>query len=209
MLIKHSAQSLHEYPSVFKKDHCGYRKLLAEIHSFILIHLIEVQGMIVTAILTASTIMAKKYIKNNQSASTNFKNVSAVLFNIAVSISIVLTNKWVYSVVKFPNMTLTFLHFVSTFLCLHLCQLMRFFSIKHVPLKSMIPLACFFCGFVVLTNLSLENNSVGTYQVAKVMTTPCVLLIQFYFYGKLTTRGTLITVVSWKLLLFVLYCILY
>lgn len=139
--------------------------------------------------------MGKKYMKNNESASTNFKNVLAVLFNIAVSISIVLTNKWVYSVVNFPNMTLTFLHFVSTFLCLHLCQLMGFFSVKHVPLKSMIPLACFFCGFVVLTNLSLENNSVGTYQVAKVMTTPCVLFIQFYFYGKLTTRGTILTVI--------------
>lgn len=92
-------------------------------------------------------------------------------------------------------MTLTFLHFISTFLCLHFCQILGFFSVKYVPLKSMILLACFFCGFVVLTNLSLENNSVGTYQVAKVMTTPCVLLIQFYFYGKLTTKGTVLAVI--------------
>lgn len=59
----------------------------------------------------------------------------------------------------------------------------------------MIPLAVCFCGFVVLTNLSLENNSVGTYQVAKVMTTPCVLLIQYHCYGKLTRTATVLTVV--------------
>jgi solute carrier family 35 protein E3 len=61
----------------------------------------------------------------------------------------------------------------------------------------MIPLALCFCGFVVLTNLSLENNSVGTYQVAKVMTTPCVLLIQYYYYGKSVNTATLLTVVSY------------
>lgn len=60
----------------------------------------------------------------------------------------------------------------------------------------MIPLALCFCGFVVVTNLSLENNSVGTYQVAKVMTTPCVLLIQYYCYGKFASKATILTVVS-------------
>lgn len=32
------------------------------------------------------------------------------------------------------------------------------------------------------------------------MTTPCVLLIQFYFYGKLTTKGTVLAVVRYYFL---------
>lgn len=153
-----------------------------------------------TTIIATSGYLGRRYIigKDEQTKS-NLKTCVAVLFNISVSIAIVLTNKWLYSVVGFPNMTLTFMHFTSTFICLHLCQLVGIFKVKKVPLKSMLPLAVCFCGFVVLTNLSLENNTVGTYQVAKVMTTPCVLLIQYRFYGKLTSTATVLTVVSFTL----------
>ncbi len=152
--------------------------------------------MITTAI--AITGFAMKKYGPKDGSSKNLKTALAVLLNISVSIAIVLTNKWVYSVVKFPNITLTFMHFVSTFACLHVCQYFSLFVVKTVPLRSMIPLAMCFCGFVVLTNLSLESNSVGTYQVAKVMTTPCILLIQYFCYGKSTSFGTLLSVVSLK-----------
>lgn len=150
-----------------------------------------------TTIVAASGYLGRRYISGkDEETKKNLKTGSAVVLNIAVSIAIVLTNKWVYTVVGFPNMTLTFMHFISTFICLYICQLMGVFTVKKAPIKSMIPLAVCFCGFVVLTNLSLENNSVGTYQVAKVMTTPCVLLIQYQYYGKLTNTATKLTVVS-------------
>jgi len=41
-----------------------------------------------------------------------------------------------------------------------------------------------FCGFVVLTNLSLQFNTVGTYQLIKVMTMPCIMVIHTVAYGK-------------------------
>lgn len=148
-----------------------------------------------TTIFAVSGLVAKKYV-GKEGLSQNMKTSLALVLNITVSIAIVLTNKWVYTIVGFPNMTLTFMHFVSTFVCLHLCQYFGIFTVKKVPLASMIPLAVCFCGFVVLTNLSLETNSVGTYQVAKVMTTPCILLIQYHYYGKSTSLGTLLTVVS-------------
>lgn len=150
--------------------------------------------------------MAKKYI-GKDGIPQNVKTTLALVLNISVSIAIVLTNKWLYTIVGFPNMTLTFMHFVSTFSCLYLCQLFGVFTVKTVPIKSMIPLAICFCGFVVLTNLSLETNSVGTYQVAKVMTTPCILVIQYYFYGKSTNFTTLLTVVIF--LLVIKYCYYY
>ncbi|XP_069675591.1 solute carrier family 35 member E3-like isoform X2 [Periplaneta americana] len=107
-----------------------------------------------------------------------------LVFNAITSIAIVLLNKWVYKYVGFPNLTLTFLHFVVTFVGLILCQKCNVFKVKNVPLKDMLPLAFSFCGFVVFTNLSLQNNTVGTYQVAKLMTTPCIIVIQIFFYNK-------------------------
>ncbi|KAL4226729.1 hypothetical protein ACF0H5_014709 [Mactra antiquata] len=65
-----------------------------------------------------------------------------------------------------------------------ICQQMNLFQPKRLPVLSMLPLALTFCGFVVFTNLSLETNTVGTYQLIKTMTTPCIMLIQTRFYDK-------------------------
>ena len=40
-----------------------------------------------------------------------------------------------------------------------------------------------FCGFVVFNNLSLQYNSVGTYQLWKVLTTPVIVAIQYFLHG--------------------------
>ena len=122
-----------------------------------------------------------------------------IVFNTVTSIVIVLLNKWVYKFGGFPNLTLTFLHFVTTFIGLIFCQKCNIFKVKYVPLKDMMPLAFSFCGFVVFTNLSLQNNTVGTYQVAKVMTTPCIILIQIFFYKKAFPLRVKLTLVSYLL----------
>jgi solute carrier family 35, member E3 len=86
--------------------------------------------------------------------------------------------------VGFPNITLTLVHFVVTGLGLQICCFCSVFKAKSAPFLEMLPIAFTFCGFVVFTNLSLQNNTIGTYQVAKVMTTPVVVIIQLYFYNK-------------------------
>ena len=145
--------------------------------------------------LVVSSLVGGKYACKKGPNQEALKTALAVIFNITVSISIVLINKWLYLHVGFPNITLTLMHFISTFICLHICQMFGVFVVKRVPISSMIPLALCFCGFVVLTNLSLEHNVVGTYQVAKVLTTPCILLIQYQCYGKLTSMRVLLTIV--------------
>ncbi|XP_067009398.2 solute carrier family 35 member E3 isoform X2 [Anabrus simplex] len=107
-----------------------------------------------------------------------------LLFNIVCSIVIVLLNKWVYVNIGFPNITLTLFHFIVTFLGLHICQKWNMFHVKSAGIKDMLPLASTFCGFVVFTNLSLERNTVGTFQLAKSMTTPCIIAIQMFLYKK-------------------------
>lgn len=116
--------------------------------------------------------------------------------NLISSIVVVLLNKWIYVHIHFPNVALTFLHFVITFIGLFICQMFDVFHVKRLPIVKMIPLALTFCGFVVFTNLSLENNTVGTYQLAKVMTTPCIIIIESYLYKVKFSTAVTLTLVS-------------
>lgn len=104
--------------------------------------------------------------------------------NIIASGVIVLLNKWLYIYTGFPNITLSMIHFVITFIGLIICEKLDVFCVKDVNIKQMILIAMTFCGFVVLTNLSLAHNTVGTYQTAKMLTTPCVIVMQMIFYKK-------------------------
>ena len=119
--------------------------------------------------------------------------------NICCSIIIVLINKWIYTHYGFPNVTLTCIHFIVTSLGLVICYQFSLFQPKRLPVVKMMPLAMTFCGFVVFTNLSLETNTVGTYQIIKTMTTPCIMFIQTRFYEKSFSTQVKLTVVSCQL----------
>ncbi|NXE21134.1 S35E3 protein, partial [Ardeotis kori] len=110
--------------------------------------------------------------------------VAGLLVNLAASICIVFLNKWLYVRLGFPNLSLTLVHFAITWLGLYLCQALGAFSPKSLQPSQVLPLALSFCGFVVFTNLSLQSNTIGTYQLAKAMTTPVIVVIQSLAYGK-------------------------
>lgn len=107
-----------------------------------------------------------------------------VTLNVIFSIAIVLLNKWLYVHTRFPNITLSMIHFIITFIGLIICEKLDVFCVKDIDIREMIAIAVTFCGFVILTNLSLAYNTVGTYQVAKMLTTPCVIMMQMIFYRK-------------------------
>lgn len=127
-----------------------------------------------------------------------------IVGNIFSSIAIVFCNKWIYTNYGFPNVTLTCIHFVMTYLALKVCIVLNIFTPKKIPLCEMIPLCLCFCGFVVFTNLSLQNNTVGTYQVAKVMTTPTILIVHSLIYHKKYSLKIILTIVriiwSWLII---------
>jgi len=115
----------------------------------------------------------------------NWQSFFFMSINVFSSISIVLVNKWVYVTYFFNYATfLTFIHFILTFLGLVICEGMNVFESKKINVRDVIPLCLSFCGFVVFTNLSLQYNSVGFYQIMKVMTTPTLVFIQSHFYGE-------------------------
>lgn len=118
-----------------------------------------------------------------------------ILCNLISSICIVMLNKWIFVHYKFPSITLTCIHFIVTSLGLKICSTFNVFRPRSLEFQRMLPLSLTFCGFVVLTNLSLMYNTVGTYQLLKVLTTPCIMLIQYAFYKKSYTGGTILTLI--------------
>lgn len=104
--------------------------------------------------------------------------------NIVMAIAIVLLNKIVYTYYGFPNITMTCIHFVCTSIGMFICRMLGMFKVKSLPISQMLPISLTFCGFVVLTNLSLQQNTVGTYQIIKCLTMPVIMIIQTIYYAR-------------------------
>ena len=77
----------------------------------------------------------------------------------------------------------------------NLLYLYGLFERKFIPIKEILWLSLTFCGFVVCTKLCLQNNTVGTYQLAKTLTTPVIIVLQTYFYGKSFSHKIKLTMV--------------
>lgn len=58
------------------------------------------------------------------------------------------------------------------------------YTFKTLPISAVFPLVYSFCGFVVLTNLSLLYNSVSFYQVMKVLTAPLIVVIERIWFNQ-------------------------
>jgi solute carrier family 35 protein E3 len=89
-------------------------------------------------------------------------------------------------------------HFAATGLVLYISTRAPFRVFKPVRLSpwQMAPVCAFFAAYVILGNLSLTFNSIGFYQLAKVMTTPCVVLLNFVLFRKTITRYMLAAIVA-------------
>ena len=73
---------------------------------------------------------------------------------------------------NFPNLTLTTINLFVTFLLLLVCMQAKVFKFVRLPILHMIPVSACFGGFIALSNLSLQYNTVGTYQLIKLQVTP-------------------------------------
>ena len=118
-------------------------------------------------------------------SNVDIRVVSAMLLNFTSSVSIVVLNKIAMDkyLFKFAT-TLTFFHLVCTFLLLLLSARLGVFEIKRLPIRDVSKLAAGTMAFICLTNLSLQHNSIGFYQVMKVMTTPSVVFLESVLYQK-------------------------
>eukprot|EP01012_Entosiphon_sulcatum_P004155 TRINITY_DN11542_c0_g1_i1.p2 TRINITY_DN11542_c0_g1~~TRINITY_DN11542_c0_g1_i1.p2 ORF type:complete len:223 (+),score=37.97 TRINITY_DN11542_c0_g1_i1:26-670(+) len=111
-------------------------------------------------------------------------NCMIIIWNVLSSLSCIFLNKVVFTRLNWPHGTaLTTVHFYCTFLCLLVASSCGMFPVKKLKLSSVIGLSIAFALFIVSMNLSLRYNSVGFYQVSKVMDTPFVYGIEYFFYN--------------------------
>ena len=120
----------------------------------------------------------------------------SIVTNILFSIAIIQLNKYIFVEYDFPDITLTCIHFIITFVGLVVCNKYGMFKKVEIPLGKMLPMAISFCGFVVLANLSLHINTVGTYQCLKIMTIPGVMLISYYLNKHTFSMRVKLSIVS-------------
>lgn len=96
------------------------------------------------------------------------------------------------------QVSLAIYHFVMTFVVLLLASMQPFslFLQVRLPVMSILPLCILFAGFLVLGNLSLQYNDMAFYSIARLMTGPTVVFLNFVFFRKLISRRALFSVIA-------------
>lgn len=116
--------------------------------------------------------------------------VIGVIGNVLATVGVVLVNKLLFSVYNFKFMLLlSSFHFVATMSGLHLLRQLGFFTHKPAPFWGIFPLAMSSLGSVAFMNLNLAFNSVGFYQISKLLCIPVTLILQYLFFGQTASRS--------------------
>ncbi|KAG8671065.1 hypothetical protein FPOAC1_004302 [Fusarium poae] len=112
--------------------------------------------------------------------------------NIIATVLIVFTNKAIFDDdnLKFIQLSFAAFHFSTTWLVLWIISRERFafFTPKHVSLTQMLPLSVVMTLNIIFPNLSLAFSTVTFYQVARVLVTPCVAILDYVLY-KVSVSG--------------------
>lgn len=104
----------------------------------------------------------------------------------------VFTNKAIFDDdnLKFIQLSFAAFHFSTTWLVLWVIsrQYFALFMPKHVSLTQMLPLSIVMTLNIIFPNLSLAFSTVTFYQVARVLVTPCVAILDYVLY-KVSVSG--------------------
>jgi solute carrier family 35 protein E3 len=106
--------------------------------------------------------------------------------NTLATIGIVFTNKAIFDDASFKHMQTSFaaFHFLCTSLTLFVISRpsIGMFVPKKCAYLEILPLSFAMCFNVILPNFSLAYSSITFYQIARILLTPTVALINFLFY---------------------------
>lgn len=111
------------------------------------------------------------------------------IVNLVSVIAIVVANKHILHTYRFRYpVTLTCLHAIVTACSLKSMAVAGMFQPRSTPFVKAAPTAIVYVLFIILNNKSLQMNTVGFYQIAKVAVTPMVIAIEFIWYKKTISR---------------------
>ncbi|GFF43480.1 solute carrier family 35 member E3 [Aspergillus udagawae] len=115
--------------------------------------------------------------------------------NVASTVAIVFTNKYILSDISFHNCQVAFAayHFFITGATLWAISRPQcaVFIPKQVSVVQIIPLAAAMCVQVILQNLSLANSSVMFHQLARLLLTPVVAFLNYMLYSTKIPRAAI------------------
>jgi solute carrier family 35 protein E3 len=122
--------------------------------------------------------------------------VGGIIMNITSVVGVVIMNKIIVTYDGFPYMvTLSFFHFVFTFLATRIMRMMGYLKYKDLDYSGVLPVAITSLLSVMFSNLNLSFNSVGFYQITKLMCIPVTLFIQSTFFQTSTSTAVKLTLV--------------
>ncbi|CAL1384825.1 unnamed protein product [Linum trigynum] len=123
--------------------------------------------------------------------------VVAMTFNFVVSIGIIMTNKVVMGKVGFNYpILLTLIHYAVAWLLLAIFKTLALLPVSP-PSKSTPYTSIFSLGVVMsfasgLANASLNHNSIGFYQMAKIAVTPTIVFAEFILFNKTISHNKVV-----------------
>ncbi|KAL8756028.1 MAG: hypothetical protein Q9184_004628 [Pyrenodesmia sp. 2 TL-2023] len=128
--------------------------------------------------------------------------------NTIATVAIVFTNKAIFDDPSFRQSQVAFatFHLFITALTLYILSLPRISLFVPTPmrLRPMLPLATTMCLNVIFQNLSLTYSSITFYQIARILFTPMVALINYLFYQKSIPRNAAYTLLPMCLGVFII-----
>ncbi|AEO58041.1 hypothetical protein MYCTH_2060432 [Thermothelomyces thermophilus ATCC 42464] len=109
-----------------------------------------------------------------------------MVINTLATIGIVFTNKAIFSEpsLKLAQLTFACFHFLITYLTLFVLSRpgLALFAPRSVPLLDILPLSLAMSLNVILPNLSLAFSTVTFYQIARILLTPVVAILNYFLY---------------------------
>ncbi|KAI0128881.1 solute carrier family 35 member E3 [Xylariales sp. AK1849] len=122
-----------------------------------------------------------------------------MVINTLATIGIVFTNKAIFSdpSLKLAQLSFAAFHFFITWLTLYILSRpqLGFFQPRRTTIREIIPLSIAMSLNVILPNLSLAFSTVTFYQVARILLTPTVALMNYVLYKSTMPRNALLALV--------------
>eukprot|EP00920_Eleutheroschizon_duboscqi_P028546 GHVT01069541.1.p1 GENE.GHVT01069541.1~~GHVT01069541.1.p1 ORF type:complete len:460 (+),score=58.57 GHVT01069541.1:976-2355(+) len=112
-----------------------------------------------------------------------------MFINFVSALAIIQANKLAFAHGLACPILLTSLHFVMTFISLVFLVVSGHITTTPLLIRDVLPLCISFCGFAIFNNLSLRLNSIGLYQLLKVLTTPVIVILQAFSFQTKTNSN--------------------
>lgn len=133
-------------------------------------------------------VRVRRYLANTKMINILIENAVPLLysaFNIAAVTAIVIINKRVFKTFSFHfPILLLLIHTCVTYIGVRSAACFGAFEIKQLQTRPLIILACSFIFYNALSLMNLNINTVGFYQISKILVTPTVMVLESVFFDK-------------------------